>query len=155
MHSVVHYLASASSPNLSARSILLTLHPPSCQISSTCFHNSPPPGLFSTAEALGQYPVGCAPCLSRLRPNSSRAGTNGQSIGLPSKFIYLHLFVLLMLCSAYGRLHELSDDFCVAALQGDVPRLKHLAGQIALLVGKIVVVDLTRSLSERAQGVVA
>jgi hypothetical protein len=60
-----------------------------------------------------------------------------------------------MLCSAYGRLHELSNDFCVAALQGDVPRLKHLAGQIALLVGKIVVVDLTRSLSERAQGAVA
>ena len=60
-----------------------------------------------------------------------------------------------MLCSAYGRLHELGDDFCAAALQGDVPRVKHLAGQIALLIGKIVVVHLARSLSERAQRVVA
>lgn len=68
---------------------------------------------------------------------------------------YLPLLVLLMLCSAYVRLHELSDDFCAAALQGDVPRLKHLAGQIVLLVGKIMVVRLARSLSERAQRVVA
>ena len=60
-----------------------------------------------------------------------------------------------MLCSAYGQLRELSDDFCTAVLQGDVARSKHLAGQIALLIGKIVIVYLARSISERAQQVVA
>jgi len=57
--------------------------------------------------------------------------------------------------NAYVRVHELRDEFCAAALQGDIPRSKHLAGQIALLMGKITVVRLAQSLSERAQGVVA
>ena len=72
-----------------------------------------------------------------------------------TKYVYsLPLFVLLMLCSAYGQLRKLSNDFCAAVLQGDVVRSKHLAGQIALLIGKIVIVHLARSISERAQRVV-
>ena len=73
-----------------------------------------------------------------------------------TKYVYsLPLFVLLMLCSVYGQLHELSNNFCTAVLQGNVPCSKHLAGQIALLIGKIVIIHLARSILERAQQVVA
>jgi hypothetical protein len=117
--------------------------------------SQPPTWIVQYSRGLGAVYRWVRPMLIEAAAELLRRG-HQWAVDWTTKYVsYLPLFVLLMLCSAYVRVHELRDEFCAAALQGDIPRSKHLAGQIALLMGKITVVRLAQSLSERAQGVVA
>lgn len=57
-----------------------------------------------------------------------------------------------MFCSAYARLEELGNEFCVAFNHGNIPRMKHLAGRIVLHVGEVVLIRFVEHLLERARG---
>jgi hypothetical protein len=59
-------------------------------------------------------------------------------IGLPGKSFFLFFLVLLMFSRLYERFAELWDELGIAVNTGDIARAKHLAVQIVLQVGEIL-----------------
>lgn len=68
---------------------------------------------------------------------------------------FLHISTLLIFSSACTQLDFLLNEFGVAVTNGDIPRLKAVAGRIILLAGEVALLRFINRMLERAQRVVA